>query len=104
MNPYFLAACYLSGILTGWTVHSWKSDSDNLLIAKSVTIATQAVEDKRKTDADKLEAQLKTLNANYRKLLSEKDKVITRDIYRNDCFDNDGLQLVNASKSGNAAK
>jgi hypothetical protein len=64
----------------------------------------QKTRDALMAQADSAVASLETKNAAtrviYRTITQQVDKIVDRDVYRNVCFDDDGLRLANAALGG----
>lgn len=79
----------------GWRVHSWKSESEAMTIAKAAGEVERII-------SSSLEKQLADLKANQEAIQHETKTIIERPVYRNVCLDIDGVRNINAAKGGAA--
>ena len=82
-----------------WVRHDAVSDYKVELMVEQAE-ADKAQQDKLNTVSAELET-LKAVRADNAKVIYKVvEKIVTRDIYRNDCVDADGLSVINAAISG----
>jgi hypothetical protein len=92
------------GFGSGWKTNDWYRDSVDLAELNATNKAINASMDRESKIAGVVEEKLKNLRANERVIEREKIKLVDRPIYKSDCIDVDGLQLINRSKTAPAAK
>lgn len=95
-NPYVIGgiagACLLS-FGAGWMTHSWKADSDRLAkLERGIEKAAEA--------SGKLEQDNEANRTIYREITKQVDKIVDRPVYRDQCFDADGLFLAQSALAG----
>jgi len=87
---------------TGWAVHGWKVDSENLAVER----AARAIADKAMTResgiAAKVEERLAELTANQTVIDRGVIREVQNTVYRNVCLPESGRMLVNAGARGEA--
>jgi len=99
MNPIAMVAigCTAIGGYLAWTVQEWRIDG----IEAKQAAAMQQVRDQQRADADAAsaahEAEREAIRAQVAATIKEVPRVIEKPVYRNVCFDTDGLRLVRAA-------
>lgn len=86
----------------GWRLKSLYVAERDLAIKE---VSEQFREDYQKYEAGKaavLENTLKRLKANERIVYRETEKIIDRPVYRSECLDADGVQLIDRTRTGRA--
>lgn len=90
---YFIIAGFVAAFGAGWLVHHWKTEAGKTAaITRGVNKAADA-----STDLEKYRVKTEIV---YRTITKQVDKIIDRPIYRDRCFDDDGLRLANAALAG----
>lgn len=90
-----IVIAFAAGNYSGWTIKTYKTDSENLA-------AKEAIKDTEQAISGILETKLQSISANQRTIIREVPKIIERPVYYNLCLDPDGMRLANAAKSGTA--
>lgn len=89
---------------SGWLVRGWYEDSIRLEVTQKQQEIIEKQLQRESVIAKVIEERLQELRANERTILKEVPKIITRDVYRNVCLDNSGLQLIRDAANGNTTK
>lgn len=84
----------------GWLVHSWHSDSMELVANKAAQASAGASMWREASTAQTIETALASLRANEKVIYRERVKLVDRPVYHNVCLDPDGLRIINAAKNG----
>lgn len=91
----------------GWAVNGWrlnaKYDAERLAEAKAAKAAYDAKAKQYNEASAALEASRNEREIVYRTITKTVEKVVTRDVYRNICIDDSGLQLINDALAGRAS-
>lgn len=87
----------------GWKVKGWKDESEAAAIDRAVGEAVKAYRESEANVAATLELKLQDLKANERVVERETIKLIDRPVYRSECVDADGLQLIERARRGTEA-
>lgn len=87
-------AALVAGFGAGWTTHSWKVGSAQAVELKAEAKAT--VQETARVDvvAEKHEATKTVLRTRERVILQEVERVVEKPVYRNVCFDDDGMRKL----------
>lgn len=98
MNPQIIIAAIIAamGFAGGWEVRAWKAGSDH-----SAQVEAAARETMRRIEhvdiaANGHEEFKQTAAARERVVIKEVERVIEKPVYRNSCFDADGLRIIAA--------
>jgi len=94
-------AIVAASFLSGWKVNAWKNDAAMLKMQKEMEKAQREYKSQETKKAQELQGQLQTLRKKERALKNEVFQLIQKPIYQRDCFDNDGLLLINKAINGN---
>jgi hypothetical protein len=86
----------------GYNVRGAFEAKEKLAIEQAKAAFTKIYQDGEAVHAEILQKKLDALKANERVINNETVKVITRDVYRNECLDNDGVQLIERARAGQA--
>jgi hypothetical protein len=91
---------------SAWAAHkatsnAWKADL--LEAERAHTEALNAEIERTNGVAAELEVERGKQRVIYKEITKEVAKVVTRDVYRNVCLDDDGLRLARAAIAGQAA-
>lgn len=97
-----IAGALVLAAFAGWKVNDWRHDAEQLAIEQAKAEFVQMYRESEKKQADTLQAKLDELKANERVVNHEITKVITRDVYRNECLDDTGVQLIERARAGKA--
>lgn len=95
---YWLLALVVSSALAfgaGWTVKGWSVDSAE---SKAIKEVTQQI-DTRAVKHEEFKAKEKV---RYVTIKEVEEKIVDRPIYLNQCFDDDGVRLINEAIAGTA--
>jgi len=88
---------------SGWSVNDWHRDSKELAIQEAILDLQEDYHETEKQVSRTLENTLKELKANERVIERETVKVIERPVYRNECLDDDGVQILNRQRGDKEA-
>lgn len=95
-----LAAIVIIGsFATGWSVKGAYVAKEQLAIAEA---KNELINDFRAMESNvssTIETKLTSLKANERVINNEIVKIVNRDVYRNECLDVDGLQLIERART-----
>lgn len=92
------------GIAGGWNVQKWRYESKE---AKRIEAQVQAEKrrDKASYDASaKFEKDRQDVQTRFRTITVEVEKIVDRPIYGQQCFDNDGLRIINDAIKATASE
>jgi hypothetical protein len=110
MNPYAILAAVIlvialfTGTYVKGRVDGLKKCQDRIAVLQAeATARAVAEQDKAVEAATKLEAQRVRTEIKYRTITKIVEKLVERPVYRDVCFDDDGLRLVNAALTGSPA-
>lgn len=93
---------FLIGLVAGWNVKGAFVAKRDLAILEAKTEFLNIYRENEAKQASVLEEKLASLKANERVIEREKLKIINRDVYRNECIDADGVQLIERARAGKA--
>jgi hypothetical protein len=87
---------------SGWHIKSMQIDAKNsaILEAKAAFIDSYRIAEAKQ--AATLENTLATLKANEKVIYHETQKIVTRNVYKRECIDDDGVQLIESARAGKA--
>lgn len=106
LGGYFIAGALAlgagSGFYLGWHEKSLRADAAQLKVERNDNAAVQQEEIKFILISTNVEAKLETINVNYAATTHLVDRIVTRDIYRAECIDDDGLLAINSALTGQA--
>lgn len=108
MNPLLglklLAGLVIASLIffAGWTTKGAFIAKRDLAIIEAKKEFIEVYQKAEFEKAQLLEAKLSELKANERLVIREIPKIINRDVYRNVCIDDDGLQLIERARTGQA--
>lgn len=105
MNPlaiklFFLAALLAVSFYGGWRTKGAYVAERDLAIKEASQAFTKTYQTAEAGTAKVLEDRLAYLKANERLVIREIPKFITRDVYRNECLDADGLHAIESARAG----
>lgn len=87
----------------GWCGHRITAEHDAAKAAEAERAAAAAYQ-ARTVELNTIAAQLEQSRHDrktiYRTITRDVEKVVTRDVYRNECLDTDGLRIVNDALAG----
>jgi len=95
MNPYVLAAAIAIGFGAGWTTKTWQANSVELVAKLAADAVVEAGNERESKIAIIVSNKLKGLKANERIIERHTKEIIDRPVYRVDCIDTDGLNIIN---------
>lgn len=81
--------------ITAWQVKSWQVASIELAAQKAAEIATARERSAYAEHADKVEKILTNTAIKERVIETKLQPIIKREVYQNNCMDDDGLDLIN---------
>ena len=87
--------------LCGWLVSSWKNDAELLKAQNELQKIENQFKIAESKNAARLESQLKSIRSKERDLKNEILSLTSRPVYQSNCFDDDGILLVNQAVDGN---
>ena len=90
----------IGSFATGWSVKGAYVAKEQLAITEAKNELINAFRAMEGNVAGVVEDKLANLKANERVVNNEIVKIVNRDVYRNECLDNDGLQLIERARSG----
>jgi hypothetical protein len=86
----------------GWRVKGAFIAERDLAIAEAKEEFITVYKDAEKGKADLLEKKLGELKANEKTIIREREKIVDRPVYRNECIDADGVRLIESARNGEA--
>lgn len=105
MNLTAICAAVAFAVGAG-TAYKLTADHYDAKAAKAQQAAAEAYQ-ARTVELNTIAAQLEQVRHDrktvYRTITRDVEKVVTRDLYRNDCFDDSGLSIANAALAGRAS-
>jgi hypothetical protein len=93
------ALCFAAG----WKVNQYRTDSLLLAEVRGAELVAQAEREREHAISKTLEDKLSVLDNKTWVVFRDRNKIIEKPVYRNQCLDPDGVQLINAAKGGAAA-
>lgn len=108
MNPLVLriigiVVLVVLSFLAGFKVKAGLVAERDLAIKEAKDALIEAYRTSEEGKAKVLEDKLASLKANERVIEREKLKIVNRDVYRNECLDNDGVRLIEDARSGKSS-
>lgn len=105
MNPLAIVAAVAFAVGAG-SAYKLTADHFHAVAAKAQQEAAEAYQ-ARTVELNTIAAQLEQSRHDrktiYRTITRDVEKVVTRDLYRNECLDSDGLRIVNDALAGRAS-
>jgi len=103
-NLKLIAYVLVSTLLfaTGYSVRGAYDSKQKLAIEQAKAEFVQMYRDSEQKQANTLQLKLDELKANERVINHEITKVIQNNIYRNECLDTPGVQLIERARTGKA--
>jgi hypothetical protein len=102
-----LAAALVAAFVAGAMVNGWrlsaKYDAERITAAKAAKEAYDAKAKQYNEAAQALEAARNEREIVYRTITKQVEKVVERPVYRNQCLDTSGVQLINDALAGRAS-
>lgn len=89
----------LIGAYSTYTITSWKRDSEQLAIEQAKQEFQEQFTKHESSISKILQDKLIQLRSNEREIIREIPKIITRDVYHNNCIDNDGLRVLESART-----
>lgn len=107
MNPIMIRivavlVIFAAGLGVGWRVKAAFVAERDLAIKEASEKFQTDYRDSESKQARILEDTLKRLKANERVIEREKEKIVDRPVYKSECLDADGLQLVDRTRRSGA--
>jgi hypothetical protein len=103
MNPYALALVFAIGFGGAWQIQDWRSNSEQLIALKDAQNTAEKTATKIESAAALYAASAASSTIEYRTLTKVVNHVIEKPIYRNVCFDTDGMRALSAAIAGSGA-
>lgn len=100
LRIYLYIAAIVALILVGWFVRGWYEHLKDMLSHAAQQVAEDDFKAHESKIAQLVEKRLAELKANERVIEHETTRIIERPVYRNDCVDDDGLQLLRRMAHG----
>jgi len=102
MKIKIIAAIIYTGSVfaSGWQVKSWQVDSLTLAIEKAAQKATEKERSKYADHAAEVERILTEKSIHERVIETQLQPIIKREVYQNNCIDDDGLDIINGMFTG----
>lgn len=98
-----LSLCLLTLAFTaGWKTKGAFVAKHDLAIVEAKKEFIKAYQDAEADKATILENKLSELKANEKTIIHEREKIVDRPVYRNECIDADGLRLIEGARNGKA--
>lgn len=91
-----ISVCFFSG----YKYNDYRRDSEELAITKVVNDVRKIFEDREHEAAKNVEETLKKLRANEKVIEKRTVEVIERPVYLLECYDDDGLDIINSYGRG----
>ena len=89
-----------TAFVAGWVVKGAFDDSAELAAQKARTALIEELRQNEEHIANILEQRLKDLRANEKTIIREREKLVNRDVYHNECLDADGVRLIERARAG----
>ena len=104
MNPLLIrilliAAVFVGGIVTGVKAHMGIVAERDLAQSKERAAVVQEFRNTETQVAERVASEVQKINSNQTVIEHEKIKIVDRPIYRSQCLDSDGLQLLEKARS-----
>ena len=93
----------IGGFVAGYRVESWHCDAMQKAAVEAAVAQYKAEAQQANAAAAALEAKLENQNANQKVIVQTVDHIVEKPVYRNRCFDDDGLRAANAALTGQSA-
>lgn len=93
---------FMGVFYAGYSVRGAYESKEKLAIELAKNEFTKIYQDGEAVQATKLQKKLDSLKANERVINNETVKVITRDVYRNECLDALGVSIIDSARTGEA--
>lgn len=90
----------IGSFATGWSVKGAYVAKEELAITEAKNELINTFRAMEGNVAGVVEDKLASLKANERVINNEIVKIVNRDVYRNECIDADGLQLIERARTG----
>lgn len=87
----------------GWKVNQYRTDSLLLAEVRGAELVAQAEREREHTVSKTLEDKLAVLDNKTWVVFRDRNKIIEKPVYRNQCLDDSGVSIINAAKGGAAA-
>lgn len=93
-------AVLLIAFLAGWQVNGWRLAAEKAAAEEARQAMIDAFREEEAKIAAVFEKRLKELRANEKVIERERVKLVERNVYTNECLDDDGVQLVERARTG----
>lgn len=101
----YLQLALAAGIfLAGWKTNQYRNDSMELVATISAQKDAEAERERESKVAKALEDKLAVLDERQWVVFRDRTKIVKEPVYRNQCLDAAGMQLINAAKGGAAGQ
>lgn len=84
----------------GWQTKGAFVAKHDLAIVEAKKEFIKAYQDAEADKATILENKLSELKTNEKTIIREREKIVDRPVYRNECIDADGLRLIESARTG----
>lgn len=95
-----IGVAILVSFVAGWNVNGWRYEAKIAEAEKARQAMIDAFREEEAKSAALLEKRLKELRTNEKVIERERIKLVDRPVYSSECFDDDGLQLVERARKG----
>lgn len=101
----YLQLALAAGIFfAGWQTNQYRNDSLELAATISAQKVAEAERERESRIAKALEDKLAVLDERQWVVFRDRTKIVKEPVYRNQCLDDAGVQLINAAKGGAAGQ
>lgn len=100
LKLYLQAAALAVCFLAGWKVRQMYDDSIQLAALQGAQEVAKAEREREFAVSKALEDKLAVLDERQWVVFRDRNKVVTKTVYRNQCLDDDGVRLINTAKGG----
>lgn len=101
----YLQLALAAGIFfAGWKANQYRNDSMELAAMIGAQKVADAERERESRVSKVLEDKLAVLDERQWVVFRDRTKVVEKPVYRNQCLDDDGVQLINAAKGGTAGQ
>lgn len=104
LKLYIQIAVAVALILLGWKGRGYYEDSHALAGLKGAQLVAEAERARENEISKTLESKLAALDERQWVVFRDRNKVVTKTVYRNQCLDDDGVRLINAAKGSPASE
>jgi hypothetical protein len=91
---YVGGAAVLVGFGAGWTVHSWKADSERARGERAAALQLEGQQRGVHEASTRYQAGVAEIQVRERVVTKEVERVLEKPVYREQCLDDDGMRLL----------